>query len=163
MMRLALLAQERPDGGAQSVGADQGGTGDPAAIGGRDDDPVAAILESRHGRIRHECDVRLRPAGVHQHVMEIDPVNDQIRVPEPRPERGSERNARNLLARIGIDHQAGIRKITLRQHRRGHAQPVEHGNYVGAELDPVADGAEFRRLFKNAHSAGRRGREQARR
>ena len=46
VVRLALLAQVCPDGGAQTVGADQGRPFDAAAVGGLNDDVVAAILEA---------------------------------------------------------------------------------------------------------------------
>ena len=84
--------------------------------------------------------------------MQIDPMNDDVGVPETGPERSAERKARDLLARIGIDHQAGIRHIALVENRIRDTQPIEHRNHIGAELDAIPDGAEFGRLFENAHA-----------
>jgi hypothetical protein len=152
MMRLAFLTQLRPDGGAQAIGADQRGTFDAASIGGMDDDAVAAILEAGGESGRLERDLGACPAGIHQHLVQVDPVNDDVGVPETGPERSAERKARDLLARIGVDHQAGIRHIALVENRISNTKPIEHRNHVGAELDAIADGAEFRRLFENTHA-----------
>ncbi len=80
-------------------------------------------------------------------------MHDDVGVPEALPEGRAERNARDLLARIGVDHQAGIRHIGLVENRGGDAQPIEHRNHIGAELDAIADGAELRRLLENVHVA----------
>ena len=61
---------------AQAVGADQRRALDAAAVGGRDRDAVAVILEAGDGRGRREFNSRGGAAGIEQHVMQIDAMDD---------------------------------------------------------------------------------------
>ncbi len=80
-------------------------------------------------------------------------MDDDVGMPEAFPKRRSERKARDFLARIGVQHHAGLRHIGVVENLGGDAQPIEHRNHIGAELHAVADGAELGRLLQDADAA----------
>ena len=82
--------------------------------------------------------------------MQIDAVNDDVGIFEARAKRRPGRNSHQLLAVERVQHQNGRRRIRNGQHLIDQAEAVEHMEDVGAELDAVADGAEFRRAFEHA-------------
>ena len=90
------------------------------------------------------------PAGVEQDVMQIDAMNDDVGIFKARAERGTGRDAHQLLAGERVHHQNASRRIRDRQHLLAQAEAVEDVKDVGAELDAVADGAELRRAFEHA-------------
>jgi hypothetical protein len=153
LVRFAFPAQPGPYHGVQTVGANQGCPFDAAPVGRSNDDAVAAILEVGRRHPRLERDLGACAAGIHQHLVQVDPMDDDIRMPKALPERCAERNACDFLARMGVHHYACIRHIALFENRGGDAQPIKHRHYIGAELNAIADGAELGRLFENAHAA----------
>ena len=112
-------------------------------IFGRDRDAVAVVLELRDHGVGLERDQRLAAAGVEQHVMQVDAVDDDVGMLETGAERRPGRHPRDFVAGQRIEHQHGGRRVGLFEHRCAHADPIERVKDVGAELDAVADGAEL--------------------
>ena len=85
------------------------------------------------------------PAGVEQDVVQVDAVDDDVGMLEPRVERRAGRDARrSRWPSSAVEHQHGLgAEVGLLQHRVADAEPVEHREDVGAELDAVADDAEL--------------------
>jgi hypothetical protein len=137
---------------ANAVGADEHCALEAAAIFGFHTDAVAAFVEARHHRVADECDQIIAPAGIEQHVMKVDAVNDDVGIFEAGAEFWDAGwYPSDLTAVEGIDHQDSRRRIGFFEHGGAHAYAVQCIKDIGAELDAVAYGAEFRRAFKHAH------------
>jgi hypothetical protein len=143
-----LAAKQRAD----TVRRDHGGAREGPPIRGRHRDPIAAILESGDHRLRHQLDAIVVPAGIEQNVMQIDAVNDDVRMLEARPERRPGRDTYQLLAGERVHHEKRHRRIRGGQHLLGDADAIEHVKDVGSELDAVADGAELRPALKHSRA-----------
>ena len=151
--RIAVADQAFAEQRAKSIGSDQRCAGKRAAIGRCDRDAFAAILVRFHHRIGDELDRAVGPASVQQHVMQIDAVNDDVRVFETGAERGAGRYANNLLPGKRIEHRNCRRCIGNSKDLFHQAETVEHMKNVRSELNAVTDGAELRRAFKHARRA----------
>ena len=147
--RLAVADELGARQRADAVGSDQRRARETAAIGGGDCHCAVAFLETGDHGIRHQLDFRYALAGVEQRVVQVDAVDDDVGVLEPPAERRTGRHAHQLVAGEGIAHQHRWRAVGLLHHRGGDADAVEHVEDVGAELDAIADGAEFGRAFEH--------------
>ena len=101
-----------------------------------------------------------------QNVMQVDAVNVDVGMLEALLDIGAGIDAHNFLAAIGIEPYRCRRKMRLALDRIADAEPVEHVKDVRAELNAVADGAEFLRLleYADAHALAaerQRGRQSA--
>jgi hypothetical protein len=145
--------------GADAVSADQNRALEAAAVLGRNQDPVTAVLAVRHHRVGHQRDRAFAPAGIQQHIMEVDAVDDDIGVLEAGAERHAGRDPRHLLAIEGVEHEDGGRLIRHAHDVGRNAQLFEHVEDVGPELDAIADRTEVGRAFEHLHrdvAAGQR-------
>ena len=149
--RLALVEHLLADGGAQAVRADQRRALDGLIVLGAQQHAAAARFERGDIAACDQFDVRQRPAGVEQHAVQVDAMDDDVGPLEPALEALAGRDADDLAAVSRVDHQHRLGADRLRQHRISHAEPVEHREDVGAELDAVADDAELLRLLEHAH------------
>ena len=81
--------------------------------------------------------------------MQIGAMDERIGIMEFLAERVAERNARDFLAGDRVHHHQLIGKHGERADRLGQAEPLEHPEHVGAELDAGADLVEFGRLLED--------------
>ena len=131
-----------------TVRGNNSGTGERSAICRRHADTVAAIFEAGHHGVGQQFYFVVVPACIEQDVMQIDAMNDDVRVFEPGAKRSAGRNADQLLAGQRIDHQNRRRRIGHGQNLLHQAQAIQDVKNIWAELDAVADGAELRCSFK---------------
>ena len=83
--------------------------------------------------------------------MHVDAMHDDVGMFEAGAKRGAAGgNAHQFLAAQRIQHQHRRRRIGDSHHLLGQAEAIEHMKDVGAELDAVADGAEFGCAFEHA-------------
>jgi hypothetical protein len=83
--------------------------------------------------------------------MQIDAMNHDIRLVEAPDKRLAGRNARDHAAIDPVVHHHRLRPQRFRKHRIRDAEPVEHPEHVGAELNAVTDDAEFLGLLQHQH------------
>jgi hypothetical protein len=134
-----------------AIGADKTRAPEAAAVFRLHGDAVAAFVEARHHGVAHQRDQRIAPTGIEQNVMQIDAMNDDVRIFEAGAERrDTGRYPGHLFAVEGVDHHDSGRRVGLLQHRRGHADAVQRVKDVGARLDTETDGAESARAFEHA-------------
>ena len=147
---LAIVDEVGAEERAQAVRGNERCTKEGASVGCGHGDAVAVIIVGRDHGIRHQLDLGRAPAGIEQHVMQVDAVDDDVGILEARAERRPGRDAHELLAGEGVTHQRGGRAIRLVHHRVADPDAVQHMEDIRPELDAVADGAEFRRAFEHA-------------
>ena len=155
--RLAVADQLRADERADAVGADQRRAREAAAIRRRhrDASPRSSKPSTMASGTSSICG--MLPAGIEQHVMQVDAVDDDVGMLEARAERRAGRD--RAPARRRSRRRASARRAAqsaLSMHRVAQAEAVEHVEDIGAELDAVADGAELRRAFEHALAMPRR-------
>ena len=83
--------------------------------------------------------------------MQVDPVDDAVRITVGGPGGFAERNTYDFLAGAHVVHAQAGRKEGHLAHRIGEAQVIEHPEDVGPELDAGADFAEGDRLLQHRH------------
>ena len=113
---------------------------------------VAEIIERGGAGRRFKHDEGLGLAGVDQHAMQIDAVDDDVRMREAATECCAGRDARDFCAVERIEHDECWRHARLAHHRRADAEPVEDVKHIRPELNAVTDRAEFLRRFEHAHA-----------
>src|SRR5262245_21999758 len=84
--------------------------------------------------------------------MQIDAVKHDVRMLEAGFEAFTGRNDRDLVAVERIKHHKRARNDRYPQYGLAQAEPLEHMEHVGAELDAVADRAKLGRRFQNPYA-----------
>ena len=82
--------------------------------------------------------------------MQIDAVHDEVGIFEACTERRPGGNPRQFFAVERVQHQESGGRIGDGQHRIAEAETIEDVKHVRPKLDAIADGAEFRRAFKDS-------------
>ena len=77
---------------------------------------VADILVAGGAGKRDQFDIGLRPTGIEQDAMQVDPMNYNVRLFEARRERGASRDARDNASIDQIEHQERTGNNRLLQH-----------------------------------------------
>ncbi len=113
--RRAFVAQLRAEAGAKTVRADHGRSRDAAAILGPHANPLAVILDPRGASRCFKLDIGQGPAGIEQHIVQIDPMNDDVGMLEAAAKRIAGRHARDLAAVERIQHDQRRRQIARSQ------------------------------------------------
>jgi hypothetical protein len=147
--RRPFIGQLLADGGPDAVGADQCRALIVAAV--RDIDPhaIAQILERLDRCIGDHLHIGQRAARIQEHLMQVDAMDHDIGLAEALKKGLAGRNAGYHAAVDPVIHHQRLRPQRFRQHCVGYAQPVEHPEHVGAELDAEADDTEFLCLLQH--------------
>src|SRR5216683_6974613 len=81
--------------------------------------------------------------------MQVDSMQNDIRVCESLFERGSGRDSHNHLAVDRVEHRDGLRDDRFFEYGLTDAKTLKHMKDVGAKLDAVTDRTKFRCFFEN--------------
>ena len=113
-----------------------------------------------------ERDQRIAAAGVEQHVMQVDAVDDDVGILEAGAERRPGRDPRDLVAGQRIEHEHGGRRVGLFEHRCAHADADRAHERRWGRTGCRSRWRRTRRAFEHAHRQAvarerKRGREPA--
>jgi len=84
--------------------------------------------------------------------MQIDSMNNDIRIFESRPQRCPSRYAHQLFAAERIPHQYSCGRIRDSENRLHQIQPVTHMKDIWPKLNTITDGTKFGRTLQDACS-----------
>jgi hypothetical protein len=113
---------------------------------------VTEIFVADAARHWHELDVAICFACIEENVVQIDPVNDNVRVFKPLHERCAGRDPRDYPTINRIKHKQRVGNNRLLQYRFADAQAIKHVESIRPKLDAVGDNAEFWSLLNQANA-----------
>lgn len=84
--------------------------------------------------------------------MKVGAMNKRVRIAKSAAKLLSKRDARDLFGRNTVHYQKAVRKHCLGRDLIGDAEPVEHFEDVGAELNAGSNFLELASLFDQANA-----------
>ncbi len=148
--RLLRTEQRRAHPRPQPVGADQRRALDFPTTLHKCCDAIALLGHPGHRAGGLQGDFRRRAAGVQKRRVQIGAVGDRVSVAEALAKIAGQRHAGDFRAAMAVHHDEILDEHRLVGNPFAQAEPVEHAEDIGAELDAGADFAEARRLFEDA-------------
>ena len=147
---MELAAQAR----AQAIGRHQGTAAHGSAIGGLHMNCIVVLRETFDSECLIQIYVRQLPRCAQQDLVQVDSMNRDVWRRIALLERGAfQWDAEYALAVVSIEQQQLRRQVGCLQDLLLHAQAFENRQDVGANLHPVANRGNFRRLLQQSHLA----------